>query len=251
MSIPKNSKSDIDAMREGGKILATIFKDLKDYVQVGQSEKEIDAWVNRQILVRGATPTYKEPGVNFPGVICISVNDEVVHSIPTDYVLKKGDIVSFDMVISYKGMKTDAAFTVLMGEEPSGDKKRLISGTEQSLYAAIDAIKGQVYTGDIAAAAQFVLDHHNLGIVRDLVGHGIGREMHQPPDVPNFGLPGTGTLLKPGNTIAIEPMATLGSYEVVMDKDNWTIRTRDGSLAAHFEHTVLITEDGAEILTQI
>ena len=251
MNVPVNSMQEIAAMREGGKILATIFSELKDYVRVGQSEKEIDAWVNKQILAYGATPTYKEPSVNFPGVICISVNDEVVHSIPTNYKFKKGDIVSFDLVISYKGMKTDAAFTMMLGEVPSGSKKRLIDATEQSLYAAIDAIKGPVYTGNIAAAVEEVLSQNQLGIVRDLVGHGIGREMHQPPDVPNFGRPGTGVLLRPGSTIAVEPMATLGDYHVVLDKDDWTIRTRDGSLAAHFEHTVLITEDGAEILTSL
>ena len=251
MNVPVNSMQEIAAMREGGKILATIFSELKDYVRVGQSEKEIDAWVNKQILAYGATPTYKEPSVNFPGVICISVNDEVVHSIPTNYKFKKGDIVSFDLVISYKGMKTDAAFTMMLGEVPSGSKKRLIDATEQSLYAATDAIKGPVYTGNIAAAVEEVLSQNQLGIVRDLVGHGIGREMHQPPDVPNFGRPGTGVLLRPGSTIAVEPMATLGDYHVVLDKDDWTIRTRDGSLAAHFEHTVLITEDGAEILTSL
>jgi methionyl aminopeptidase len=251
MGVPINTSTEIAAMREGGKILASIFKELKDFVQVGQSEREVNAWVEQKIRDYGATPTYKEPSVNFPGVICISVNDQVVHSVPSDRKFKVGDIVSFDLVITYKNMKTDAAFTVIMGEEPTGAKKRLVDATEQSLYAAIDAITGPVYTGDIAAAVEEVLTQNQLGIVRDLVGHGIGREMHQPPDVPNFGRPGTGTLLRAGNTIAIEPMATLGDYHVVMGDDKWTIRTQDGSLAAHFEHTVLITEDGAEILTAL
>ena len=251
MGVRVNSPAEIAAMREGGKILARIFSELKDFVQVGQTELEVDAWVEKRIYLYGATPTYKEPAVNFPGVICISVNDQVVHSVPTDRAFKTGDIVSFDLVISYKGMKTDAAFTMMMGEQPTGDKKRLINATEQSLYAAIDAIKGPVYTGDIAAAVQGVLEQNQLGIIRDLVGHGIGKEMHQSPDIPNFGRAGSGTLLNTGNTIAIEPMATLGGYDVDLGRDKWTILTRDGSLAAHFEHTVLITRDGAEILTQL
>lgn len=147
-------------------------------------------------------------------------------------------------------MKTDAAFTMVVGEDAKGAVKHLITVTERSLYAGIDAIKGPVYTGDIGAAVEQVLDKAKLGIIRDLVGHGVGLKMHMPPDVPNYGRKGTGVLLKPGDTIAIEPMATLGGEKIVTLDDDWTIATRDGSLAAHFEHTVLITEDGAEILTQ-
>ena len=239
-------------MRECGKILATIYRDLKTYVQAGMSELEIDAWVEKEIIRHGATATYKTSEVNFPNVICISVNDEIVHSVPTEYVLEKGDIVSFDLVITYKGMKTDSAFTMVVDEQPTGVKKHLLNVTERSLYAGIDAIKGPVYTGDIGAAIEKVLNDGKLGIIRDLVGHGVGLEMHMDPEVPNYGRKGTGVLLKPGDTIAIEPMATLGGEKIITDTagDGWTIRTRDGSLAAHFEHTVLITENGAEILTQ-
>jgi methionyl aminopeptidase len=166
-------------------------------------------------------------------------------------VFEKGDIVSFDLVITYKDMKTDAAFTMVVDEVPTGAKKHLISLTERSLYAGVDAITGPVYTGDIGAAVEKVLNDGKLGIIRDLVGHGVGQEMHMEPDVPNYGRKGTGVLLKPGDTIAIEPMATLGGERIKTDRDGWTIRTRDGSLAAHFEHTVLITETGAEILTQL
>lgn len=148
-------------------------------------------------------------------------------------------------------MKTDAAFTMVVGEPASGVKKHLINTTERSLYAGIDAIHGPVRTGDIGAAVEKVLSDGKLGIVRDLVGHGVGLEMHMPPEVPNYGRKGTGTLLKPGDTIAIEPMATLGKEKIKSDPDGWTIRTRDDSLAAHFEHTVLITETGAEILTSL
>lgn len=240
-------------MRECGKILATIYRDLKNYVHAGMSELEIDAWVAKEIDRHGAIATYKTSEVNFPNVICISTNDEIVHSVPTDYVLEKGDVVSFDLVIAYKGMKTDAAFTMIVDEQPTGIKKHLVNLTKRSLYAGIDAIKGPVYTGDIGAAVEKVLSDGKLGIVRDLVGHGVGLEMHMAPEIPNYGRKGTGVLLKPGDTIAIEPMATLGGEKTVTDTygDGWTIRTRDGSLAAHFEHTVLITEDGAEILTQL
>lgn len=242
----------IQAMREGGKILATIYDGLKKHVHAGMSELEVDAWVAKEITRLGAIATYKTSEVNFPNVICISTNDEIVHSVPTDYVFEKGDVVSFDLVITYKDMKTDAAFTMIVDEQPAGVKKHLLSVTERSLYAGIDAIKGPTYTGDIGAAIEKVLRDGRLGVVRDLVGHGVGLEMHMPPEVPNYGRKGTGVLLKPGDTIAIEPMATLGSEKIVTDKaDGWTIRSKDGSLAAHFEHTVLVTEDGVEILTSL
>jgi methionyl aminopeptidase len=247
------TEAQIQAMREGGKILATIYDGLKKHVHAGMTELEADAWVAKEITRLGAIATYKTSEVNFPNVICISVNDEIVHSVPTNYAFEKGDVVSFDLVITYKGMKTDSAFTMVIDETPTGVKKHLLNVTERSLYAGIDAIKGPVYTGDIGAAIEKVLKDGKLGIVRDLVGHGVGLEMHMDPEVPNYGRKGTGVLLKPGDTIAIEPMATLGGEKILTDTagDGWTIRSRDGSLAAHFEHTVLVTEEGAEILTQL
>lgn len=242
---------EIQAMREGGRRIAMIFKGIRERVKPGVTEKEIDAWVEEEISRLGAIATYKTDEVKFPAVICISTNDKIVHSIPTDRAFQAGDVVGFDLVITYRDMKTDAAFTMVVGEEPSGDKKRLIEATERSLYAGIDAIKGTVKTGDIAAAIEKVLRDANLGIVRELVGHGIGKEMHQAPDIPNYGQAGSGVMLMPGDTIAIEPMAMLGQEQIYLDEDRWTIRTRDGSVAAHFEHTVLITENGGEILTQL
>ncbi len=253
MSQPVKTAEQIQAMRDGGKILATVFADLKAYVQPGMSGKEIDTWVEKQVKKHGATPTYPEPVPNFPGSICISINDAIVHSVPTDDKLEAGDIVSFDMVITYKSMKTDSAFTMVVGEQPTGAIKHLLQTTERSLYAGIDAIKGEgTYTGDIGAAIEKVLQKGKLGIIRDLVGHGIGHEMHMPPEVPNYGKTGRGTLLRAGDTIAVEPMATLGGEKINSEHDDkWTISTRDGSMAAHFEHTVLITKTGAEILTEI
>ncbi len=253
MSQPRKTPAQIEAMREGGKILATVFDGLKKHVTAGMSELEADAWVEQEIKRLGATPTYKEPVPDFPNVICISTNEAIVHGVPTDYVFEKGDIVSFDLVVTYKGMKTDSAFTMVIDEKPSGIKKHLVNYTERSLYAGIDAIKGRgTYTGDIGAAVAKVLSDGKLGIIRELVGHGVGLEMHMGPDVPNYGRKGSGVLLQPGDTIAIEPMATLGGEKIYTDPDDgWTILTKDGSLAAHFEHTVLITENGAEILTQL
>lgn len=243
--------AELKAMREGGKILATIFRELRKRAVPGVSERELNDWVESEIRSYGAIPTYKTAEVNFPASICISTNSQVVHSIPTDYVLSKGDVVGFDLVITYDGMKTDSAFTMVIGEEPTGDKQRLLEFTEKSLYAGINAITGPVKTGDIAAAVEAVLKAGKLGIVRELVGHGIGHSMHEAPDIPNYGHAGKGVLLKPGMTVAIEPMATLGGEKIFVTEDHWTIRTADNSLAAHFEHTVLITDDGFEILTAL
>lgn len=252
MSQPAKTPAQIEAMRRGGKILGEILRDLKAYVKPGMTGWDIDAWVASEIARHGATPTYKEPDPNFPAVICISVNDAIVHGVPTDTPFDTGDIVGFDLVITYDGMKTDSAFTMVIGEAPSGAAKHLLSVTERSLYAGIDAIKGEgTRVGDIGAAVEAVLAAGKLGIIRELVGHGVGHEMHMGPDVPNYGKKGSGLSLRPGDTIAIEPMATLGGEKIMTDVDDgWTISTRDGSLAAHFEHTVLITDDGAEILTQ-
>jgi len=245
------TQAEVEAMREGGKILATIFDGLKRQVVVGMSELEADAWVEREIKSLGATATYKTSEVNFPNVICISTNDEIVHGIPSGYIFEKGDIVSFDLVITYKGMKTDSAFTMVVGEELKGVKKHLLNYTERSLYAGIDSINGPVHVGDIGAAIEKVLNDGKLGIIRDLVGHGIGHKMQQAPEVPNYGKKGKGVLLVPGDTIAIEPMATLGGEAIKEGNDDWTICTRDGSLAAHFEHTVMVIDGGVEILTKL
>lgn len=238
-------------MREGGTILAQILSDLKQQVKEGVTEKELDAWVAKEIIRHGASATYKTKEVGFPGVICISVNEQIVHGVPTDYELEKGDVVSFDLVITYKGMMTDAAFTMVVGETPTGAVKNLLNTTERSLYAGIDAITGPVRTGDVGAAIEKVLLNGKLSVIRELVGHGVGNSMHMPPELPNWGRKGAGELLRPGDTIAVEPMASLGKERIVTEDDGWTISTADGSVAAHFEHTVLILEDGAEVLTKL
>lgn len=253
MTQPPKTDAQIQAMRECGRILATIFEGLKKELKPGMTGLEADAWVAGEIKRLGAEATYKTSEVGFPNVICISVNDAIVHGVPTDEPFQTGDVIGFDLVIAYKGMKTDSAFTTVIGEEPKGALKHLLSQTERSLMAGIDAINGDgTHIGDISAAVETVLASANLGIVRELVGHGVGQEMHMPPEVPNYGMKGTGSILRIGDTIAIEPMASLGDERVRGPlEDGWTYATRDGSLSAHFEHTVLITKDGAEILTSL
>ena len=251
MTQPKKTEAQIQAMREGGKILGGILHDLRSQVKPGVTGIELDSWVAREIASRGAEATYRTKEVGFPNSVCISVNDVVVHGVPTHEPLEVGDIVGFDLVIAYKGMKTDSAFSMVVGEEPGGAVKHLLRYTERSLKAGIKSIKGEgTAIGDIGAAVEKVLNEGKLGIIRDLVGHGVGLEMHMAPEVPNWGKAGKGLKLQEGDTIAIEPMATLGTERIdTQHADGWTISTKDGSLSAHFEHTVLITKTGAEILT--
>ena len=248
----EKTTEQLAAMRECGKMLATIYDGLRGAVTAGMSELDVNEIVARRIKELGAEATYLTEEVKFPGVICVSTNDELVHSPPTDYVFRRGDVVSFDLVIGYKGMKTDSAFTMVIGEQPKGAVKHLLKTTEQSLYSGIDAISGGgVRVGAISSAIEHVLAKGNLGIIRNLVGHGVGLEMHMKPEIPNFGPAHAGPVLQPGDTIAIEPMASLGGEATITEDDGWTISMKDGSLGAHFEHTVLITESGAEILTQL
>jgi methionyl aminopeptidase len=245
------TNDELRHLREAGQILAGLFIDLRKQVHAGVTGKELNAWCAKEIKARGAHATYLTPEVNFPGVICISPNDVVVHGVPKDEPFEKGDLVGFDLVIDVSGMKADSAFTMCVDEEPTGAKKLLLNATERSLYAGIDAIHGATKLGDIGAAIEEVLEKAKLGIIRQLVGHGVGRSMHEAPDIPNYGRRGSGALVPIGNAIALEPMATLGGWKITQDDpDGWSIRTRDGSLAAHFEHTVLITENGAEIITK-
>lgn len=242
--------SEIQAMREGGRMLAHVLHALEEHITAGMSTKELAELAKQELRKLGGQPTILGYG-GFPDVICISVNDEVVHGIPrSSKILRDGDVVGLDFCVTYRGMVTDSAISVVVG---TTDKKtkQLINTTRQALYAGIDACKAHARVGEISAAIQTVLDGANYGIVRDLVGHGVGHEMHEDPNIPNYGKKSDGPLLQAGMTIAIEPMATLGSYKVKTDPDGWTIRTVDGSLSAHFEHTVLITPTGAEILTEL
>ena len=245
-------KQKIEAMREGGQILGHLLADLKAYVKPGMSELEIDAWVRSEIIKRGAGVAYDmlPKSEEFPGAICISVNDELVHGAPTDYVLQEGDKVSFDLDIFYKGFFTDSAFTMLVGDKGSPTMKKMISVTESAMWEGIEQVKAGVHIGDIGYAVEKVLKAGHLGVIENYIGHGIGRGMHEKPDVPNYGKRGQGYVLKAGDTICIEPMSSLGKPANYVDVDNnWTVKMKDGSIGCHCEHTVLVLEDGYEVLT--
>ena len=239
----------INAMREGGKILGEILVDLRNYVDVGMTKRELDNYVRKSIVSRGATVAYDElQDPPFPGAICISINDELVHGAPnSDYALEDGDKVSFDLVIRYKGYCTDAAFTTVVGKG-SPAVKNLIRATEQSLWAGIYEVRPGAHLGDIGHAVETVLRKNHLGVIENYVGHFIGKEMHQEPDVPNYGKRGHGYVLKPGDTLCIEPMSSLGKPYNYATED-WTVILADGSIGCHCEHTILVTEDGYEVLT--
>lgn len=240
----------IVAMREGGQILGKLLADLKEYVQPGMSELAIDAWVRKEILARGAGVAYDMLDDDFPGAICISTNDELVHGAPSDYVLEKGDKVSFDLDIFYKGYFTDSAFTMLVGGEGSTAVKRMISVTEAAMWEGIAQVRAGVHLGDVGFAVEKTLRSGKLGVVRNYIGHGIGKTMHEAPDVPNFGKRGRGYVLREGDVICIEPMSSLGKpANHVSKQDGWTAILDDGSIGCHFEHTVLVTKDGYEVLT--
>lgn len=239
----------ISAMRAGGKILGNLLKDLKAYVQPGMTGKEIDAWVRQEIVARGAEVAYDFLEEKFPGAICISVNDTLVHGAPNDEVLEAGDKVSFDLDIRYKGYYVDSAFTMLVGGTGSPAVKEMIKTTEKAMWAGIDVVFPGATTGDIGYAVEKVLKKGKLGVIENYIGHGIGTEMHMLPEVPNYGLRGHGYRLKVGDTICIEPMSSLGKPTNYVDETNWSVKMRDGSIGCHCEHTVLVTEDGCEVLT--
>ena len=245
------NQKKIEAMRAGGKIMARIFAELKEYTQPGMTGKEIDAWVANKIREYGCGIAYYEPEVDFPGSICISVNDELIHGTPKDIPLEEGDKVSYDLVIKYQGYYVDSAFTMVLGK-PTAAQRHLLSFTESSLYEGIAQVKPGAKLGDIGFAVEKVIEKGKLGVIKNYVGHGIGEKMHMPPEVPNYGKKGHGYELQVGDTICIEPMSSLGKPDtvVVEDDDGWTVCLKDGSLGCHFEHTILVTEDGYEILTQ-
>lgn len=239
----------ISAMRAGGKILGNLLKDLRAYVQPGMTGKEIDAWVRQEIVSRGAEVAYDFLEEKFPGAICVSVNDTLVHGAPNDEILEVGDKVSFDLDIRYRGYYVDSAFTMLVGNTGSPAVKEMIKTTEKAMWAGIDVVFPGATTGDIGYAVEKVLRKGKLGVIENYIGHGIGEEMHMPPEVPNYGLRGHGYRLKVGDTICIEPMSSLGKSANYVDKTNWSVKMRDGSIGCHCEHTILVTEDGPEILT--
>ena len=246
----KTLQEKIAAMREGGKILGNLLRDLKEYVQPGMTGRQIDEWVRNEIVARGAGVAYDMLEEEFPGAICISVNDALVHGIPTNVPLEEGDKVSFDLDIYYKGYFTDSAFTMIVGKKGSPAVKKMISVTESAMWEGIEQVKPGAHIGDIGHAVERVLRKGHLGVIENYIGHGIGKEMHEAPEVPNYGKRGHGYRLVEGDTICIEPMSSLDKPANYIDNDgSWTVRMKDGSIGCHCEHTILVTADGYEVLT--
>ena len=245
------TKHELAAMREGGRMLATVLAVLQKRLQPGMSTKDLAVIAAEELEKLGGQPSFLGYQ-GFPEVLCVSVNDEVVHGIPrADKIIAEGDIVGMDFGVTYKGMITDSAVSVIAGKPKTRGDIQLVKDTEAAMQAGINAVHDQVRTGDIGWAVEKSLKHRPYGIVRDLVGHGVGHELHEDPNIPNYGRKDTGPWLSKGMTIAIEPMVTLGTERVLVAPDGWTVLTADGRRAAHFEHTILITGDGAEILTAL
>jgi methionyl aminopeptidase len=232
-------------------MLATVLKLLSSNISTGMNTKYLANIAAQELKRLGGEPAFLGYQ-GFPDVICISVNNEIVHGIPSeDRIINEGDIVSLDFGVTYRGMITDSAISVIVGKAISPKHTALLVNTERSLMAGISVVRDGVKTGDIGEAIETELNRNKYGIVRDLVGHGVGDHVHEDPNIPNYGRRNTGPVLLKGMTIAIEPMATLGKDRVYVGPDGWTVLTWDGSWAAHFEHTIAITEEGAEILTRL
>lgn len=240
---------EIKIMKEGGKILATVLKEVSKMVVAGITTLELDKAAEALILAAGAKPAFKGHE-GFPYSLCTSVNDVIVHGFPSNYVLKNGDIVGLDLGVLYKGYNTDMAVTVAIGEIPF-ETRRLMTVTKTALRLGIKKARAGVTTGDIGSTIQRYVEDQGFGIVRDLQGHGIGKSVHEDPGVPNYGQRHKGTKLEAGMVICIEPMLTTGGIAIKKAKDGYGFATRDGSLSAHFEHTLAITKDGAVVLTEV
>ena len=241
------SKREIELLKIAGNIVYETHKYIKPFIKPGVSLLKLDSLAEDFIRSKGATPSFKGYE-GFPNATCISVNNEVVHGIPSNRKLKDGDIVSIDIGACYKGYHGDSAWSYAVGKL-SSDCTYLMEHTKKALYEGIKVVKPGDRIGDIGNAVEKYANAHNLGIVRELCGHGVGNHLHESPDVPNYGLPNTGPVLKEGMVIAIEPMLNLGSDDIVVEDNDWTITTLDGKPSAHFEHTVLVTKDGYQILT--
>ena len=240
---------EIEIMRQAGKIVALTHQELKKHIAPGITTKELDAIAEEFIRKHDAIPSFK--GYNgFRGSICASVNEELVHGIPGPRVLKNGDIISIDIGAKYQGYHGDSAWTYAVGDIDE-ETQRLLQVTEESLFKGLEEAKPNVRLSNISHAIQTFVEANNFSIVREYVGHGVGQDLHEDPQIPHYGPPNKGPRLKPGMVLAVEPMVNAGSRYVKTLEDNWTVVTQDGKMCAHFEHTIAITESGFEILTKI
>ncbi len=243
------SDNEIKLLREAGRIVYETHQYLKPFIKEGITTKKLDSLAESFIRSKGAIPSclgYE----GYPATLCTSVNEQIVHGIPGPRKLKNGDIITLDICACYKGYHGDSAWTYAVGEI-NDDKKYLMEHTENALYEGLAMIKPGNRIGDISNAIEEYAKKYNLGVVKELEGHGVGSNLHEDPEIPNYGKKGTGPVLKKGMVLAIEPMLTLGSPDIVILDDNWTIETEDYSPSAHFEHTVVVTDDGYEILTGV
>jgi methionyl aminopeptidase len=265
-----HSAQELQTLRECGKRLANVLAEVQRAVCPGVSTKELDRIAEERIRKAGGEPVFKGYTTAYdkkpyPASLCVSINDEIVHGIPSEKrILREGDIVGLDIGMRYPvvttnyklqttsgaGLITDMAVTAPVGKI-SDEAEKLICATRESLQKGIAVLKAGTRLGDFGYAVQAHLESHGLGVIRDLVGHGVGEKLHEQPMIPNFGKKGTGEKLVEGQVVALEPMATLGDYRIKAASDGWTLKTKDGSLAAHFEHSVVILQDGAEVLTRL
>ena len=249
MGIIIKSDRQIAVMRQAGRMVAAVLRLLSQQARPGMKTKELDDIASREITRMGAEPSFK--GYHgFPATLCVSLNDEIVHGIPGERVIREGDIMALDFGAIYRGFQADAALTVGIGEI-SSQASQLIGTTEGALEAGIAAARAGARLGEVSAAIQRYAESRGYSIVREYTGHGIGRDMHEEPQIPNFGFPGTGPVLKRGMTIALEPMVNIGDWRTRLGEDRWTVFTADGSLSAHFEHTIARTDNEAEVLTVV
>lgn len=243
------SPEEIELMRPACRAVAVTLRKLRSVVRPGLSTLDLDRFAFDCLKEMNAKPAFLNYN-GYPATLCVSVNEEIVHGIPSaKRILRNGDIVSMDMGAVINGFYGDAAITVPVGEI-SGGAAKLIEVTERSLDTGLSKVKAGARLGDVSSAISNYAEAHGMGVIEEFTGHGVGRRLHEDPSIPNYGCPGTGPVLKPGMTLAIEPMLSLGDPELIILKDGWTAITEDGSYAAHFEHTVVVTEDGCEILTK-
>lgn len=243
------TSQEIDDMRIGGKILSAILVELIDRSRVGMKTKEIDRMARELLEKHGAKSAFLGYQ-GFPGAICISINEEIAHGIPGDRIMEAGDLVHFDFGVNYNGMITDAGKSFVLGAGATEDQSRLLKGTQEALDTAISKVKAGVRIGDLGSAVESVCNKYDLAVVYELCGHGVGHQVHEEPTIANFGTAGTGARLEGGWTVALEPNVSLSDHEMYLSNNGWTWITKGGSLSAQFEHTVLVTDMGVEILTQ-
>lgn len=252
--IPIKTRKEIESMRDSARHVAEILLELRELVKPGITTRELDEHADKAIAERGVTSSFRGYGPHglpaYPAVLCVSVNEEIVHGIPGNRVIEEGDIVSLDFGVISEGFHGDSAITVAVGEVDESTQK-LLEVTGESLNFAIEQMVSGNRLSDIGHAVQNRVEHEGFSVVRDFAGHGIGRKLHEPPWIPNYGRPGRGPRLRPGMVFAIEPMVDVGGPDVRMLDDEWTAVTADGSLSAHFEHTILITEEAPEVLTRV